>query len=195
MKKIFLGIALNLSFFSIAQEMTTSDALRYAVENINGTARFRGMSGAFGAVGGDFSAISVNPAGSAIFSNNQVGVSFSNQNIKNNSNYFGTGISESKNSFILNQAGAVFVFHDHNPSNNWKKITIGATYENTNNFDNRIVSVGTNPTNSIDKYLMPIYDNLKDNIEDKEEASSEFIQLCGGGVNHMILFVVNKPSD
>ena len=54
MKKIFLVLALNISFLSVAQEMTTADALRYAIDNMNGTARFRGMSGAFGAVGGDF---------------------------------------------------------------------------------------------------------------------------------------------
>ncbi|WP_202700851.1 OmpP1/FadL family transporter [Flavobacterium sp. UGB4466] len=158
MKKILFLLITGLTA-SVSHSQEVSDAVRYAQDNLTGTARFRAMSGAFGAVGGDFSAISVNPAGSAIFSNNQVGVSFSNQNIKNNSNYFETGISESKNSFTLNQAGAVFVFHDHNPNNNWKKITIGASYENTNNFDNRIVSVGTNPTNSIDGYFLSYANN------------------------------------
>ena len=91
MKKIFLVIALNMSFFSIAQEMTTNDALRYAVENMNGTARFRGMSGAFGAVGGDLSSINVNPAGSAFFTNNFGSISGSSFNVRNNSNYFEIG--------------------------------------------------------------------------------------------------------
>ena len=165
MKKILFLLITGLTA-SVSHSQEVSDAVRYAQDNLTGTARFRAMSGAFGAVGGDFSAISVNPAGSAIFSNNQVGVSFSNQNIKNNSNYFGTGISESKNSFILNQAGAVFVFHDHNPSNNWKKIAIGASYENTNNFNNRIVSVGTNPTNSIDKYFLKFANGIPLNVID-----------------------------
>ena len=43
------------------------DALRYSTDEIQGTARFRGMSGAFGALGGDMSAVSLNPAGSAVF--------------------------------------------------------------------------------------------------------------------------------
>ncbi|WP_291285599.1 outer membrane protein transport protein [Flavobacterium sp.] len=165
MKKILFLFITGLTV-SVSHSQEVSDAVRYAQDNLTGTARFRAMSGAFGAVGGDLSAISVNPAGSAIFSNNQVGISFSNQSIKNNSNYFGSEISDNKNAFLINQAGAVFVFHDHNPSNNWKKIAIGASYENTNNFDNRIVSAGTNPTNSIDKYFLKFANGIPLNVID-----------------------------
>ena len=68
------------------------------------------MSGAFGALGGDLSSLNVNPAGSVIFANNQVGFTLGNYNTKSNSNYFGKNTSDSKNSFDLNQAGAVFCF-------------------------------------------------------------------------------------
>lgn len=153
MKKIFFLFIAGLTV-SISHSQEVSDAMRYAQDNLTGTARFRAMSGAFGAVGGDLSAISVNPAGSAIFLNNQASITLSNQSKKNNSNYFGTQSSDKKNSFLLNQAGGVFVFHDRNPNNNWKKFTIGVSYENTNNFDNNIFSTGTNPRNSIDKYFL-----------------------------------------
>lgn len=153
MKKILFLLITGLTV-SVSHSQEVSDAVRYAQDNLTGTARFRAMSGAFGAVGGDLSSISVNPAGSAIFSNNQVGITLSNQNIKNNSNYFGTQTSDKENSFILNQAGGVFVFKDHNPNNNWKKIALGISYENTNNFNNDVFSAGTNPTNSIDKYFL-----------------------------------------
>lgn len=153
MKKILFLFITGLSF-SALHSQEVSDAIRYAQENLTGTARYRAMSGAFGAVGGDISALQVNPAGSAVFNNNQMGISFSNLTKKNNSNYFGTETSDKDNSFILNQAGGVFVFHDRNPNNNWKKIAIGATYENTNNFDNDIFSAGTNPRNSIDQYFL-----------------------------------------
>jgi hypothetical protein len=153
MKKILFLLITGLTV-SVSHSQEVSDAIRYAQDNITGTARFRAMSGAFGAVGGDLSAITVNPAGSAIFSNNQVGITLSNQNTKNNSNYFGTQTSDKDNSFILNQAGGVFVFHDHNPNNSWKKIVIGATYENTKNFDNSVFSAGTNPTHSVGDYFL-----------------------------------------
>ncbi|PTT05775.1 transporter, partial [Flavobacterium sp. HMWF030] len=165
MKKIFFLLITGLTV-SVSHSQEVSDAVRYAQDNLTGTARFRAMSGAFGAVGGDLSSITVNPAGSAIFSNNQAGVTFSNQSIKNNSNYFGTQMSDKDNSFLLNQAGAVFVFKDHNPNNNWKKIAIGASYENTNNFNNSVVSVGTNPTNSIDKYFLTFANGIPLNVID-----------------------------
>ncbi|PXY42618.1 transporter [Flavobacterium cheongpyeongense] len=153
MKKTLILLITGLTV-SVTHSQEISDAMRYAQDNITGTARFRAMGGAFGALGGDLSSLSVNPAGSAIFLNNQVGITLSNHNIKNNSNYFNEETSDKENSFILNQAGAVFVFNDRNPNNNWKKIVIGATYENTNNFNNNIFSKGTNKYNSIDAYFL-----------------------------------------
>ncbi|WP_343695122.1 outer membrane protein transport protein [Flavobacterium sp.] len=153
MKKIFLLLITGLTV-SVSHSQEVSDAVRFSQDNLTGTARFRAMGGAFGAVGGDLSAISVNPAGSAVFNNNQVGITLSNQNIKNNSDYFGTQTSDKDNSFILNQAGGVFVFKDRNPNNGWNKIAIGASYENTNNFNNNTFSAGTNPSHSVADYFL-----------------------------------------
>ena len=152
MKKYIFLFALGLTA-SIAQSQEVSDALLYSQENLNGTARFRAMSGAFGALGGDLSSINVNPAGSAVFSNNQMGLTLSSFNTKNNSDYFGTKTSDKENSLDLNQAGAIFVFNNRSDSN-WKKIAVGVNYENTNNFENRLFSAGTNTNNSIDKYFL-----------------------------------------
>jgi hypothetical protein len=153
MKKIFAIAIASLAITSIqAQDIT--DALRYSQTDLNGTARFRAMSGAFGALGGDFSALNVNPAGSVVFTNNQIGLTLSNYNLKNNSNYFGTKTSENDNTFDLNQAGAVFVFQNGDQKSDWKKFAVAVNYENARNLDNSIFSSGTNPTNSIDKYFL-----------------------------------------
>ena len=152
MKKYIFLFALGLTA-SVAQSQEISDALRYSQDDLNGTARFRAMSGAFGALGGDLSSIYVNPAGSAVFLNNQMGLTLSSFNIKNNSNYFGTKTSDKENSIDLNQAGAVFVFNNRKDSD-WRKISLGVNYEKTNDFTNRVFSAGTNPTNSIDKYFL-----------------------------------------
>ncbi len=153
MKKHLL-IMIAILGFGVAQSQEITDAVRYSQENLNGTARFRGMSGAFGALGGDLSSININPAGSAIFNNNQVGITFSNFGTKNNSNYFGKNENSKDNSFDLNQAGGVFVFKNADPSSNWKKISVTINYENANKFNNSVLSAGTNPTNSIDKYFL-----------------------------------------
>ena len=125
--------------FNLGQAQEINEALRYAQDNLNGTARFSAMSGAFGALGGDMSSLNVNPAGSAIFNNNQAAVTLSNYNTKNNSTYFGSSYLEKNNAVDLNQAGAVFVFKNQDVKSDWKKFSLGINYENKNNFDNKEV--------------------------------------------------------
>lgn len=154
MKKILLSLLVLGSFTSNAQEIRQEDGLRYAVQDLTGTARYRAMSGAFGALGGDLSALNANPAGSAFFNNNYASISASNYNAKNNSNYFGSKTSESNSALDLNQLGAVFVFEDKSESSEWKKFAIGLNYENTRDFDNEVFIAGTNPSNSISQYFV-----------------------------------------
>lgn len=153
MKKYLLLLISGL-FVTTAQSQSIADALRLGQENLNGSARFRAMGGAFGALGGDLSAINVNPAGSAIFAKSQVGVTLSNFNTSNKSNYFGTKTSESEVAFDLNQAGAAFVFNMNSEKTKWNKFVLSVNYDNTNNFDNTVYSAGTNPNNSIDSYFL-----------------------------------------
>lgn len=153
MKKYLFLILFGLSI-STVQSQEISDAVRYSLENLNGTARFRAMSGAFGALGGDLSSLNVNPAGSAIFANNQMGITASNTNTKNNSSYFDSTNTKKQNSFDFNQAGLVFVFNNNNRNNEgWKKFSLAINYDNKNNFDNTIGSFGINP-NSIGNYFL-----------------------------------------
>ena len=140
--------------FSAIQSQDISDAMRYSQDHLNGTARYRAMGGAFGALGGDFSALNVNPAGSAVFNNNQMAFTLNNYNTKNKSNYFGTTTTENNIVFDLNQIGGVFVFNNVDEKSDWKKFTLALNYDNTNNFDNSLFSAGTNPTNSISNYFL-----------------------------------------
>jgi hypothetical protein len=152
-RKLLLQLVVGLTIATIqAQEM--KDAMRYTQSELHGTARFTAMSGAFGALGGDLSAINVNPAGSAVFNNNQFATTMGNYDTKNNSNYFGTSTSASENSFDLNQAGGVFVFKTRNPNNDWTKFSMSINYENTNNYDNSMFSAGTSPINSVANYFI-----------------------------------------
>ena len=153
MKKIFAFVLFGTLIHSVnAQDI--NDALRFAQTDLNGTARYRAMGGAFGAVGGDFSSLNINPAGSLIFANNQVGFTLSNFNNHNKSNYFGNSTSDNKNSFDVNQAGAVFVFNNQDRKSDWRKFAFCINYENAKNLDNNIFSAGTNPNNSVDNYFL-----------------------------------------
>lgn len=132
---------------------TAADAVRYSLDNTTGTARFRGLGGAMGAVGGDLTAMTVNPAGAAIFNFNTGTLSLTSYNISNKANYYGSGTQTTDSPFKLNQVGAVFVFTNGNPEATLQKFTLGFDYENVNDLDNNFYLGGISP-NSIDKYFL-----------------------------------------
>jgi long-subunit fatty acid transport protein len=152
MKKYISIIMFGLSFSTI-QAQNVNDAFRLGQNNLNGTARFAAMSGAFSALGGDLSAVSLNPAGSVIFANNQATVSLGNFNTLNQSDYFGSRNEKTNNSLDINQAGAVFVFDNHDYKSDWKKFAVAINYEN-GLLSNKTFAAGVNRTNSIDKYFL-----------------------------------------
>src|SRR5690606_2111284 len=152
MKRSLLFLIAGISFSVQSQEI--QDAMRYAQDNITGTARFGAMSGAFGALGGDLSSFGINPAGSAIFANSQVGATLSNFNTHNTVGYFGTNVRENDNTLDLSQAGGVYVLKNDDENSGWKKITFAANYENMSNFDDTWYAAGTNPTRSIADYFL-----------------------------------------
>ncbi len=143
--------------FSNGQDIT--DAVRYSTDDIKGTARFRSMSGAFGALGGDLSAVSVNPAGSAIFNRSHASISLSNFNFDNEVDYFGSMTSNSDSNFELNQGGVAFVFESTDDSP-WRKIVISLIYDQTQNLDQSFFATGTNTT-SIDSYFLAYAQGLR----------------------------------
>src|SRR5450756_860953 len=67
MKRISLLIFAALSMFAGVKAQNEEDALRYSQLFYGGTARFMSMGGAFTALGGDLSGISLNPAGTGVF--------------------------------------------------------------------------------------------------------------------------------
>ncbi len=130
-----------------------NDVLRLSTENIQGTARYQGLSGAFGALGGDLSALNINPAGSAVFNNGQFTLTASNFNRKNETSYFGQNNESSLNSFLLNQAGGAFVFKDNSSSSAWKRFTMAFNYDMVQNFDNGMYISGPSDQ-GIDNYFL-----------------------------------------
>ncbi|MEC3907471.1 outer membrane protein transport protein [Tamlana sp. 2201CG12-4] len=133
---------LNLLFISVLSMSTIyaqdiSDALKYSQNEIQGTARFRALSGAFGALGGDMSAVSLNPAGSVVFSQSHASFTGSNSSIDNTTRYFNGLVSSSDSNFTINQGGVAFVFANHDQRSPWKKFALSFNYERTNNhYDN-----------------------------------------------------------
>ncbi len=138
---------------SAASAQNINDIVRYGTENLQGTARFQGLSGAFGALGGDLSALNVNPAGSAVFNNSLFTVSGSNYNTNNDASYFNSLNNREFNSLELNQVGGVFVFKSTNRNSDWKKMALAINYDLVQNFDNELYAAG-NSTQGIENYFL-----------------------------------------
>ena len=66
MKRIVIAFAVSLNC-TLMMAQTELDVLKYIQTDLNGTARYMGMGGAFGALGGDASSIKDNPAGLGIY--------------------------------------------------------------------------------------------------------------------------------
>ena len=64
------------------------EILNISIDKPNGTARFESMGGAFGALGGDLSAINVNPASSSVFNDNEYGLTLGSEKKSNKSLLF-----------------------------------------------------------------------------------------------------------
>jgi len=143
MKKLFLAAMLCVAFISNAQTLGYNDiGVQFSKENINGTARFNAMSGAFGALGGDLSALETNPAGAAVFLKSEFTLTFGTNNMETTSNYYGNiQFSESNNADIT-QSGGVFVFNTYSRNSNWGKIALGFNYSLANDFENFWIANG-----------------------------------------------------
>lgn len=161
MKKLSLLFIGVLSMGNIMSQDIT-DAVRYSFDEVQGSARFRGMSGAFGALGGDMSAVSINPAGSAIFTKSHASISLSSLNINNDVNYFNGLNSSSESKFDLNQTGAVFVFENNNQNSDWKKFVLSVAYDKISSFDDNWVASGTNTNfGTIGNYFLAYAQSLR----------------------------------
>jgi hypothetical protein len=178
MKKLLL-LCMSLMSVShiLAQDIT--DAVRYSMDEIQGTARFRAMSGAFGALGGDMSSFNINPAGSAIFTTSNLsfslGVFDTNNDVTYDVNTSNRTNSFSNSNLDLNQLGAVFVFKNWNVNSPWKTFTFGMAYDRARDFDQDWVASGNNTT-SIDSYFLSNANNSNIRFGDLKLRPGEFLE-------------------
>jgi len=171
MKKLILLFVAVLSMpLLYSQDIT--DALNYSQGEIEGSARFRAMGGAFGALGGDLSAININPAGSAVFSSSFTSVSLRTYNSDNKTTYFNEINNRSGANLNLNQAGGAFVFKTNKENAKWKKFALSVAYDNTKNYKNNWLATGTN-TNSISNYFLANAQGLR--LDDISRFTGETI--------------------
>lgn len=183
MIKQYLQIsALLLSSMAVGQSV--SDGLMIGMQDAYGSARFRAVSGAFGAVGGDLSALTVNPAGSTVFSTHYFGLSLANTNNSNNSSFNNSTGNDRDFDLALNQGGMVFVYENIDPNASVNKFAWGLNYDATRNYDDRTFVSGINDV-SISEYFLSyaqgeILDNFQLRTDETIDGLYRFLGENGG---------------
>ena len=153
MKKTF-AILLTLSAFfgyqSFAQNIVSSDMLRFSQNYSWGTARAMGMGGAFGALGGDMTSLSINPAGIGVYRSSEFVFTPMVSYNTANSNFEGNTLKSEdfSNKFNLSNIGYIYNYNS-NKDQGWVSASFGITYNRLNDFNRNVVMKNPSATSSL----------------------------------------------
>lgn len=154
MNKYLIILSASMATSGLAFGQSAIDAYRIAQPDMKGTARFMSMGGAFGALGGDLSTLSQNPAGIGVYRSNELGFTVDLDLQSSNSKTPGYSQDVSQTKFLLNNIGAVLTMRL--PSATFPNVNFGFTYNKGASF-NRAYSGGMRSlNNSISNYIAGI---------------------------------------
>ncbi len=154
MKKKSLIVLLLAPFFTITTAFAQNeiDALRYAQTDNNATALSLGLAGAGGAMGGDFSMLSVNPAGIGVYRSSELTITPSLQLNKSTSTYLNATNRVNSSKVSLRNVGMVFTKSASGKNYDaaaWKSFSVGIGYNRIADFKQNIFYKGYNDKSSI----------------------------------------------
>lgn len=126
---------------TIVSAQNLYDAARLMGNDLNGTARFVGMGGAMGALGGDISTMGTNPAGIGIYRSSDVMTSFGFSNIGMESNMNGSKNKQDKLFGSFDNIGFVISSRIGNETA-LRFVNFGFNYRKVKSFDKNMVMNG-----------------------------------------------------
>ena len=128
-----------------------------------------GLSGAFGALGADFTTSSTNPAGLGLYKTSELIITPSVHIGNVESFYNGSTASDSRSNFYLGNVGFVLASKSKTDPNKpgWRYVTFATGLNRLSDFNRRYVMTGTNAANSLlDTYVEDANGIPFDQIED-----------------------------
>ena len=160
---IILSVALFASSYLSAQN--EEDALRYSRQFITGTAKSVGMGGAMGAIGGDFTSLSINPAGIGVYRRSEFTISPSLNWNSTSSDFLNQKIEQTRYGMKIGNIGYV-VTKNYDKEKGLVSTNFGFGYNQLNNFNQQILMSGTNNSSSLLDNFTNRYNNTSVNIDD-----------------------------
>lgn len=156
MKRIFLIITILAPLFAMAQSET--DILDFSTINYQGTAKSAAMGNAMGAVGSDFSAIAINPAGLGLYRKSYFYVTPEFFATSTESEYKGNNKFDRAFKLPLNNIGLTWTSEINEGALKTASFAIGINKLNSFTFNS--YAEGSNPNTSLfDAYINELYEN------------------------------------
>jgi hypothetical protein len=155
MRKIaYLFVSALLVSSSIVYAQGEMDAYKLSESGLSGTARYLGMGGAFGALGGDATVMTANPAGLSIYRSSEVVTTLSLNMINANTNWNGSTYDANRTKFNFDNIAYVAYFPTGS-DNGIKGWNIGVAYNRLKTF-NRTFKMSGRQTYSMGDYIADI---------------------------------------
>ena len=163
-KTLTIVAALFIQMSAFAQGV--DDANLFSQTYYQGTAKALGMGNAMGAVGGDMTAVCINPAGMGIYRSRELTMSCNFLDNYSTSTYYGDKKNGNIFRFSIPNLGFVFAKERSNyKALRYTQFGVGLT--RTNDFNMRTNAMGINPTSSkVDNYLARMDGYSVDDLRD-----------------------------
>jgi len=187
MKKTFAMLITTLISLALFAQ-NENDALRYSLINYSGTARFTGLSGAYGAVGADFSSLSQNPAGIGLYRKSEFTITPVLSNGSTQSDYLNSRNTDFRNTLYLGNVGYVMAIKlNENSGSHLKQIQFGFGMNRQSMFNNRMIIANNDNKNSL---LLNYFDETN-----PKNADSSSLYRFGARMAYNVNLLYQNPND
>ena len=153
--KRLLFIVICVIFIGEVNAQSISDALKYSQNNIQGTSRAAAMGNAFGSLGGDFTSVSINPAGIGVYRSGEFSITASYTDNNISADYLGTNSIESTNIFSIPSLSYVTTMKTHaSNKSSLVSVNFGLGFNRLNSFKlNRYVEGHNAQSSMLDLFV------------------------------------------
>ncbi|HLF63752.1 MAG TPA: hypothetical protein VI603_08365 [Saprospiraceae bacterium] len=166
-KYIPIHIALVLFFLSASSVLaqTVTEALRYSVFDVLGTGRSVGTAGSMSALGGDFSVLNLNPAGTGTYRGSEFSITpafFSNRTDASLQGSGSPAISRMHKELLLSNLGFVISSRPRDPK--WKTSNFAVGITKVADYHERFEYRGSTSGSITDRYVELAQGNAADDL-------------------------------
>lgn len=199
MKKSIVTASLLIAALASASAQSEFDALKFNSTDIVGSARFVGMGGAMGALGGDPSSININPAGLGVYrSFMEISLGMGVNINKTSADWDGTTTNDSRTHVPFNHASFIIGYTNKNKSKGVVGNNFGFSYSKLKDFHRNMAISAQNQKSSLADYTAA-YTNNNEFLNRDFSNLGDYDDLRNGFLTNMawstyLIDTINNPN-